>query len=408
MEQPLLMSREEAARSLCMSLSHFQRHVQAEMPCVGSGQLKLYRKRELELWIDRETDSRSGRREGISLLEAQRRFIFDCTAGVALNKRGRPYKAKAIINLDSSLKRLPNEIRLALLDALSRGEIQEAVDDFRREGLSSSRTAAIVNALRSLYRWAINRDMALENPAAQIQLPARDSTERDRVAKPGEFARLLDQLAPQDALPFALAAYGTARSQEMRALDWPQVDLTRDLLLLADDDDARKSETARRVVPIARPLRTRLEAEWGKQGRPTVGRVCPPRKRSRSGMVSLDQMQKRVIRLWKDLDLIPIGLQDSRHTAATWLDHAGVTPKVASAFMGHKAPGRDLNPGAAPITLRRYTHVLPGELERARDKLDAFLASREAEEESAGDDIKVVPPSLQPSLCSLSANHLAL
>lgn len=77
---------------------------------------------------------------------------------------------------------------------------------------------------------------------------------------------------------------------------------------------------------------------------------------------------------------MPIGLQDSRHTAATWLDHAGVTPKVASAFMGHKAPGRHLHPDAAPMTLRRYTHVLSGEPERARDQLDAFLVEREKEE----------------------------
>jgi len=46
--------------------------------------------------------------------------------------------------------------------------------------------------------------------------------------------------------------------------------------------------------------------------------------------------------------------------------------------MGHKAPKRQ--PGAAPITLRRYTHVLPGELERARDKLQRFLDERETEE----------------------------
>ena len=97
-------------------------------------------------------------------------------------------------------------------------------------------------------------------------------------------------------------------------------------------------------------------------------------------MLSLDQMQKRVIREWKSSGLTPIRLQESRHTAATWLDHAGVTPKLASAFMGHKAPARHLHPDAAPITLRLYTHVLPGELERARDQLDAFLAARETEE----------------------------
>ena len=81
---------------------------------------------------------------------------------------------------------------------------------------------------------------------------------------------------------------------------------------------------------------------------------------------------------WQDDGVRPMGLQDSRHTAATWLDHAGVAPKVASVFMGHKAPRSQ--PGAAPITLRRYTHVLPGELERARDLLDSFLSEREGEE----------------------------
>lgn len=100
---------------------------------------------------------------------------------------------------------------------------------------------------------------------------------------------------------------------------------------------------ARRIVPIAKPLRKRLEAEWTRQGRPAEGRVCPPRRESRSGMVSLEQLQKRVIPLWEDSGLTPIGLQDSRHTAATWFDHAGISPKVASVFMGHKAPGRHLH-----------------------------------------------------------------
>lgn len=91
----------------------------------------------------------------------------------------------------------------------------------------------------------------------------------------------------------------------------------------------------------------------------------------------MNQLSKRVAVKWEELDLRSIGLQDSRHTAATWLDHAGVAPKVGSVFMGHKAPKRQ--PDAAPITLRRYTHVLPGELERARDQLDRFLAAREEE-----------------------------
>jgi integrase len=153
-------------------------------------------------------------------------------------------------------------------------------------------------------------------------------------------------------------------------------------MLLADSDDARKSEAARRIVPLVKPLRRRLHAEWVRQGKPKTGRVCPPRARSKSGLVSLGALYRRIVKkTWERLGFVPITLQDARHTAATWLDHAGVSPKVASVFMGHKAPNRKDHPGAAPITLRRYTHVLPGELERARDLLDAFLVEREKEEE---------------------------
>jgi hypothetical protein len=48
----LLVTRQAAARSLGMSLSHFQRHVQPGLPCVYSGQLRLFRMRDLERWAD--------------------------------------------------------------------------------------------------------------------------------------------------------------------------------------------------------------------------------------------------------------------------------------------------------------------------------------------------------------------
>jgi integrase len=315
--------------------------------------------------------------------DAREQFIADCRAGIALNKHGKEYTGKAIVNLESSLRRLPDRVSRKFLNDITRGELQRAVDGFRRERLSSSRISSVINAVRSLYRWALDREKATRNPAESIRLPANDSQERNRVATPGELVSLLDQLEPQDALPWALAAYGTARSQEIRALEWPEVDFEHDVILLAADDEARKSEAARRIVPVVKPLRKRLHEEWIRQGRPTTGRVCPPRKKSPSGMVSLDQLQKRIVETWEELNLNPIGLQDSRHTAATWLDHAGVAPKVASVFMGHKAPKAQKHPDAAPITLRRYTHVLEGELERARDQLDVFLASREEEEADA-------------------------
>jgi integrase len=215
---------------------------------------------------------------------------------------------------------------------------------------------------------------------------------RDRVATPAEFATLLDALARptpkerkagksrssrdalRDSVPFALAAYGTARHQEIRVLDWEDVDLQLGAAELAADEEGRKPGGSWRVVPLVAPLLSILRQEWMAQGRPKKGKVCPPRNRSRSGMISLDHLQQRVHKRWSELGLEPIGLHEARHTAATWLDHAGVSPKVASQIMGHKTP--EYQPGAARITLERYTHMLPGELERARKLLDAFLIER--------------------------------
>lgn len=52
MASRLLLTRREAAEALGMSLSHFQRHVQPYLRCVYSGQLRLYRPRDLERWSE--------------------------------------------------------------------------------------------------------------------------------------------------------------------------------------------------------------------------------------------------------------------------------------------------------------------------------------------------------------------
>jgi hypothetical protein len=46
----LLLTRREAAAALGVSLRHFQRHVQPFVPCVYSGQLRLYRPADLQRW----------------------------------------------------------------------------------------------------------------------------------------------------------------------------------------------------------------------------------------------------------------------------------------------------------------------------------------------------------------------
>lgn len=311
-------------------------------------------------------------------------FIAECKAGVARTKKGKRYTKKSIKSLDSGLKRVPSEIRERLMSAVTKGELQKMVDDLIREGLSSERIATIVNAVRSLYRWAIKRELVSENPAAPVDIPVDESEGAHRIATPGEFADLLGVIPAEDALAWAIAGYATARHQEIESLDWEDVDFKENALLLAGDEGARKSEAARRIVPMVRQLRVRMRAEWERRGRPKSGPIFKPKRAdNKSGTADLNAALRRITKKWEDLGMVPINFQDSRHTAATWLDHAGVSPKVSSVLMGHKAPKLKQHPDAAPITLKRYTHILTGELERAGRQLEAFLAEREAEEREA-------------------------
>ena len=307
------------------------------------------------------------------LRRAHEQFIAAAREGRALNKHGRRYKRSAWEDIDECLRKhvLPRFGSRRLAD-VRRSDVQRLVDDLTPK-MSGSRVRSIVNALRSLYRWAQDRELVASDPAARVRLPAMNATPRDRVASPSEFETLTAALEIEDALPYALAAYAMGRRAQIQRLRWAEVDLHLGAIEWGVDEDARKSPAARRVVPTVKPLLTLLKQTWIKQGRPGDEElVCPPRRRSASGLLDTSGLSARAADRWEAKKLLPIGLHECRHTAATWLDAAGVSPKMASVLMGHATP--DHQPGAASITLARYTHTLPDSIETARKQLNAWLA----------------------------------
>jgi hypothetical protein len=233
---------------------------------------------------------------GPQLADARDQFIRAAREGVALNKWGRRYRRRAVDDLESALRHVPDRLGRRRLGDVRRGDLQQLVDDLTRRRLSVSRVRSVVNALRSLYRWGQDRELVAHNPAELVRLPAMDATPRDRVATPAEFAGLLDALALEDALPYALAGYATAHHQEIRTLDWLHVDLKLGAIELAVDEEGRKPGGSWRVVPLVKPLRALLRRAWIAQGRPREGKVCPPRHHSRSGLLNLAYLQQRVHR----------------------------------------------------------------------------------------------------------------
>jgi integrase len=308
----------------------------------------------------------------LRLRDAHERFIAACREGRALNKHGRRYKRTAWEDIDECLRKheLPRYGARRVED-LRRSDVQRLVDELAPK-MSGSRVRSIVNALRSLYRWAQDRELVTSDPAARVRLPAMNATPRNRVATPAEFAALLAALELEDALPYALAGYAMGRLAQIQRLRWREVDLRVGAIEWGLQEEARKSAAARRVVPTVRPLLALLKRAWIKQGRPDREElVCPPRRRRPDGLLHGGGLAARANQRWEENGLEPIGLHECRHTAATWLDAAGVSPKVASVLMGHAVP--DHQPGAASITLARYTHTLPDAVETARRQLNQWL-----------------------------------
>ena len=325
--------------------------------------------------------------------DAHTRFVEAARDGRVLNKHGRRYKPSAIKDIDECLRVhvVPRFGGRRLTD-VRRSHVQALVDDLT-PAMSGSRVRSVVNAIRSLYRWAQDREMVGHDPAALVRLPSMNATPRDRVATPAEFAGLLSALPIDDALPYALAGYAMGRRGQIVRLRWREVDLDVGAIEWGVDESARKSRAARRVVPAVRPLKALLKRAYLERGKPDGDQlVCPPMKQSRRGVLSTGGLTTRAMKAWgwqradpgspwnraRPDALDPIGLHECRHTAATWLDAAGVSPKVASVLMGHATP--EAQAGAAPITLSRYTHTLPDAMERARRQLDAFIEDAVAAE----------------------------
>lgn len=77
-----------------------------------------------------------------------------------------------------------------------------------------------------------------------------------------------------------------------------------------------------------------------------------------------DAMTKKWERFLEKHNLPHIRLHDLRHTHATLLIQAGISPKVVQQRLGHSD---------VTITLNTYTHVMPDMAQDAADKLDNII-----------------------------------
>jgi integrase len=116
------------------------------------------------------------------------------------------------------------------------------------------------------------------------------------------------------------------------------------------------------------------------RGQPDSGLVCPPLRRSERGRLSIEALYTRCDPRWRERGLPPLRLHVARHACASYLRAAGVPLKVRSAILGHASTS------SLSMTEDRYTHLMPGDLEQAKEALAAYLrASRNGSENDTPD-----------------------
>ena len=262
--------------------------------------------------------------------------------------------------------RLERHRRLA---DLRRGDVQGLVDKMTPDK-SGSRVRTVVNAIRSLYAWAQDRELVEHDPAARVRLPAMNATPRDRVATVAEMQTLLAAL--DRGTHFHTRSPCTPRPAEPRSATRASATWT---WTSASSTSARMSADASHGPPNER-------CQWSNRSPSccaatscaavglTVGAALPwpQARRPKQRHALVRGSQKRVDDVWEPKnehgDSVGKKLGDRitahecRHTCASWLDAAGVRPVIVSRIMGHAAPAlqswcRPDHPGALYARLAR-------------------------------------------------------
>lgn len=333
------------------------------------------------------------------------RFIDGARAGTITQRNGERYAPRTVDIYEATLRRhVYPTFGARLASVLNVIDWQLYVDGLHRAKLSHNSIVVVMNAVRSVYRWACapSRRLLTSNETRGIEMPAKDEKKRDRIAPPEEARALLAALSqPCDVLDYGLALYAGLRNCERWGLEWTDIALTN---LGGDTQDrdhgaegvgrgspsapfgrstrrascisirrvTTKSKAGVRTLPVIGRLRPILMREWLRQGKPENGPVLVYPNGGRGENAYKSQCE-RCEKAWVASNLKRITPHEARHTFASYLIASGLNAKAVTVLMGH---------ASVTETFDRYGHLFPGHEDEAGGLLDALLGLPETERET--------------------------
>ncbi|MFL5884314.1 MAG: tyrosine recombinase [Thermoleophilaceae bacterium] len=228
-------------------------------------------------------------------------------------------------------------------------------------GASKTTVARKLAAIRSFFRFLIERGELEASPADLVATPKRDSY-LPRVLKPAEVAEILDRIPAstplelRDRAMFELAYGAGLRAEELVNLDVPDLD--------PDGEELRVTGKGgkTRVVPAGEPAWRSLErylerARPGLAARSGTGRADPAVFLSKTGRrISTSDVRRRLAISTRRVGLGGgVSPHTLRHSFATHLLEGGADLRSIQELLGH----------ASISTTQTYTRVESRRLKRA-------------------------------------------
>lgn len=248
-------------------------------------------------------------------------------------------------------------------------------------GSSPSTTRKAVGVLRSVLDLAVRDRRIAANPALGVTLPRLPASEQ-RFLTAGELDTLAEAMpSERDAVLTLILGWTGIRFGEAAALRVESVDTLRRRIRIAEAvaevrgrivTGTPKTHAARSVT-LPGFLATRLGEYL-----PRAGLAFADRD---GGPLRVTNWNRRTFTLAaEDAGLVPplLRVHDLRHTAASLMIASGAGVKVVQEQLGHRS---------ATMTLDRYAHLFPDELDALSSALDELKARTPADSRRTGERV---------------------
>jgi hypothetical protein len=101
-------------------------------------------------------------------------FLDAAERGVARDRDGAPYSPERLRQLRGALSYVDSALGSTHLEDVRHRHVQAMLSQLRASGVTTDRLTSIVAALRSVYAYAIERDLVGYSPVVELGLPSPD------------------------------------------------------------------------------------------------------------------------------------------------------------------------------------------------------------------------------------------